>query len=90
MPQHDFMHGFEQFDLEVDDQPTIHGVTSGKGRAVLLLHGHPQSHSTWAQVAPRLIEAGHCVVAADLRGYGDSSRTAGGENHSFGDRESGG
>jgi hypothetical protein len=34
MPQHDFMHGFEQFDLEVDDQTTIHGVTSGKGRAV--------------------------------------------------------
>ena len=48
---------------------------------MLLLHGHPQNHCTWHRVARRLVESGYCVVATDLRGYGDSSRPDGGENH---------
>ena len=81
MPEYAFMRGFERFDVATDEGVAIHGVWAGKGPAVLLLHGHPQSHSTWNDVAPRLLEAGYCVVATDLRGYGDSSRIAGGENH---------
>jgi haloacetate dehalogenase len=81
MPEYAFMRGFERFDVATDEGVVIHGVWAGKGPAVLLLHGHPQSHSTWNDVAPRLLEAGYCVVATDLRGYGDSSRIAGGENH---------
>jgi len=81
MPQSSFIRGFESFDLSVDRDLCIHGVRAGKGPAVLLLHGHPQSHATWHEVAPRLLDAGYCVVATDLRGYGDSSRPPGGDNH---------
>ena len=34
----------------------------------------------WHKIAPRLAEQ-FTVVAADLRGYGDSSKPDGGENH---------
>ncbi|HMR31680.1 MAG TPA: alpha/beta hydrolase [Geminicoccaceae bacterium] len=52
----------------------------GGGPPLLLLHGHPQTHVTWHKVAPRL--ARHfTVVAADLRGYGDSDKPPGGERH---------
>lgn len=45
----------------------------GKGPGLLLLHGHPQTHVIWHRVADVL--AGHfTVVAADLRGYGDSDK----------------
>ncbi len=44
----------------------------GTGPAVLLLHGFPSTRRLWAQVAPRLAEAGHRVLVPDLVGYGDS------------------
>jgi haloacetate dehalogenase len=47
----------------------------GSGPVVLLLHGHPRTHTTWWQVAPRLVSAGFCVVCPDLPGYGESLRT---------------
>jgi haloacetate dehalogenase len=47
----------------------------GSGPAVLLLHGHPRTHTTWWQVAPLLVEAGFTVVCPDLPGYGESERT---------------
>jgi haloacetate dehalogenase len=40
---------------------------------VLLLHGHPRTHTTWHRVAP-LLAATHTVVCPDLRGYGRSSK----------------
>lgn len=54
---------------------------AGSGPPILLLHGHPQTHVTWHKVAPGLVSAGYAVVAADLRGYGDSEKPPGGENH---------
>jgi haloacetate dehalogenase len=59
----------------------IHAVAGGSGPPVLLLHGHPQTHVTWHAVAPALKEAGFAVVAADLRGYGDSAKPPGGGDH---------
>ena len=44
---------------------------SGSGPPVLLLHGFPQSHLMWRDVAPRMAED-LTVVCADLRGYGRS------------------
>src|SRR6185503_11482955 len=44
----------------------------GSGPAVLLLHGHPRTHTTWWRVAPLLVESGFSVVCPDLRGYGES------------------
>jgi haloacetate dehalogenase len=46
----------------------------GTGPPVLLIHGHPRTGSTWHAVAPRLLEAGHTVVVADMRGYGQSDK----------------
>jgi haloacetate dehalogenase len=39
----------------------------------VLLHGYPQNHLTWRDVAPVLGED-HTVVVADLRGYGNSGK----------------
>jgi haloacetate dehalogenase len=44
----------------------------GAGPPVVLLHGHPRTHTTWHAVAPRLAEH-HTVVTPDLRGYGAST-----------------
>ena len=44
-----------------------------KGRPLLLLHGHPQTHAIWHKVAPRLAQD-FFLVAPDLRGYGDSAK----------------
>src|SRR5579871_1761184 len=55
-------------------------AVAGKGPPVLLLHGYPQTHVLWHKVAPRLAE-NYTVIAADLRGYGDSSKPPEGENH---------
>jgi haloacetate dehalogenase len=52
----------------------------GAGPGLLLLHGHPQTHVIWHKVAPQLAEH-FTVVAADLRGYGDSSRPAADAEH---------
>jgi len=49
----------------------------GSGPALLLLHGFPETHACWHQVAPRLADA-HRVVAPDLRGYGASEAPPGG------------
>lgn len=52
----------------------------GSGPPLLLLHGFPQTHVMWHRVAPRLAQE-RTVVAADLRGYGDSSKPDAGEDH---------
>ena len=47
---------------------------AGSGPAVLLIHGHPRTGSTWHRVAPRLVREGFAVVCPDMRGYGQSSK----------------
>jgi haloacetate dehalogenase len=42
---------------------------------LLLLHGHPQTHVIWHKVEPELSKH-FTVIAADLRGYGDSDKPA--------------
>jgi haloacetate dehalogenase len=58
----------------------INVVRAGAGPAVLLLHGYPQTHVMWHRVAPALAER-FTVVCPDLRGYGDSAKPAGGQDH---------
>ncbi len=73
----DLLPGFAQHRLDVDGVE-LNCRVGGSGPALLLLHGHPQTHVMWHRVAPRLAER-FTVVAADLRGYGDSAKPAAGE-----------
>ncbi len=56
---------------------TIHArVSDDRSKPpLLLLHGHPQTHVLWHKVAPQLAQH-FTLVAADLRGYGDSDKPA--------------
>ena len=71
--------GFEQKRIETSGT-TINLVTAGSGPPLLLLHGYPQNHTMWHKIAPRLAED-FTVVAADLRGYGDSGKPHGDPAH---------
>lgn len=71
--------GFRSVDATVAGT-AVHAVTAGAGPPVLLLHGYPQTHVMWHRVAPALARR-HTVVAADLRGYGDSDKPAAGADH---------
>ena len=75
-----FLSGFET-QLVHANGISINVATAGSGPAVLLLHGHPQTHVVWRYVAPRLVRAGFSVVAPDLRGYGDSEKPISDPNH---------
>lgn len=64
--------GFRILDV-VTSGTTIRLRTGGSGPPLLLLHGYPQTHVLWHKVAPRLAKR-FTIVAADLRGYGDSGK----------------
>jgi haloacetate dehalogenase len=74
-----FFPGFKRLTAKTSGA-TINFVTAGSGPPVLLLHGYPQTHVMWRKVAPQLAQT-YTVVAADLRGYGESSKPPDGENH---------
>jgi haloacetate dehalogenase len=63
------------------DGVRIKAIQGGSGPALLLLHGHPQTHAIWHKVVPELTKH-FTVVAADLRGYGDSGKPEGLPDHS--------
>lgn len=56
---------------------TLNVAVAGNGPAVLLLHGFPHTWTVWSNVLPHLA-ASRTVIAPDLRGLGDSGRTADG------------
>ena len=72
--------GFQPRSVDAGDGISIAAVVGGNGPPLLLLHGHPQTRSIWHRVAPVLAER-HTVIAADLRGYGDSAKPAGEADH---------
>ena len=73
--------GFDSATAEVNGQ-SIRYARGGSGVPVLLLHGFPQTHAMWHAIAPELARD-HTVIAADLRGYGASSRPRGMTCYSF-------
>lgn len=62
---------FEQKRVDVG-AAEINLEQAGDGPALLLLHGYPQTHIMWHEIAPSLAER-FTVIAPDLRGYGDST-----------------
>ena len=76
-----FFEGFELDQVDVGDGIRLRVRWGGDGPPVVLLHGHPRTHTTWHRVAPLLLAAGHTVVCPDLRGYGRSSKPAPAADH---------
>jgi haloacetate dehalogenase len=64
---------FDGFSSEAIDteQTRIFARKAGSGPPVLLLHGFPETHLMWRDVAP-ILARDFTVVCADLRGYGRS------------------
>ena len=54
----------------------IHYVRHGAGLPLVLLHGWPEFWFGWRKNILALAEAGFDVVAPDLRGFGDTEKTA--------------
>ena len=73
--------GFTAERIQTSGGVTINAIKGGNGPPLLLLHGAPLTLYTWRDVAPRLAEE-FTVIAADLRGYGDSSKPPGLPDHS--------
>ena len=71
--------GFEQRKVTTSETE-INLLVGGNGPPLLMLHGYPQTHTMWHKVAPR-IATDFTVVAADLRGYGDSGKPSGDPEH---------
>lgn len=65
--------GFAERRVAVADDVVLRVRVGGAGPPVVLLHGHPRTHTTWHRVAPLLVAAGHTVVCPDMRGYGRST-----------------
>ncbi len=65
---------FDGFQLEYVDvgDVMLRVRYGGEGKPVVLLHGHPRTHTTWHRVAPQLSHS-FFVVCPDLRGYGQST-----------------
>jgi haloacetate dehalogenase len=63
----------DPFESAMIDTPgtTIFARWAGSGPPVLLLHGFPETHLMWRDIAP-LLAKDFTVVCADLRGYGRS------------------
>ena len=55
----------------------IHFVKAGKGPAVVLLHGYPETWYDWRKVIPLLADS-YTLIAPDMRGLGESARPADG------------
>ncbi|WP_457300137.1 alpha/beta fold hydrolase [Phyllobacterium sp. P5_D12] len=74
------MHGFRYERIRTAGAE-INVAIGGEGPPLLLLHGNPLTHVSWHRIAPALAKS-FTVVAPDLRGYGDSSKPDGKEDHS--------
>jgi len=72
--------GFQHRLIDVGGGIEIAATIGGSGPPLLLLHGHPQTRAIWHRVAPVLAGL-FTLVAADLRGYGDSSKPVGTSDH---------
>jgi haloacetate dehalogenase len=74
---------FEGFQLSQVDvgEVSLRVRHGGSGPPLLLLHGYPQTHMMWGQVADDLARD-FTVIAPDLRGYGGSTAPPDADDHS--------
>jgi haloacetate dehalogenase len=74
------LEGFTRSEIKTSGARIV-TLVGGSGPPLLLMHGNPFTHLSWAKFAPRLAQE-FTVVATDLRGYGDSEKPPGGDDHS--------
>ena len=72
--------GFTSHTVPVGNGIEIAAVVGGAGPPLLLLHGFPETRACWRKIAGPLARR-FTVVAADLRGYGASSKPPGRADH---------
>lgn len=72
--------GFEERTIATSDSTTFARI-GGTGPPLLMIHGFPETHLMWRNVAPRLA-ADFTVVCVDLRGQGASGCPESDPNHS--------
>jgi len=71
--------GFSNENIEAGEV-RVFARRAGSGPPLLLLHGFPETHVMWRDVAPNLAQE-FAVICADLRGYGSSSCPASAPDH---------
>ena len=71
-------------DFELSTIKTRRGIIryrkAGRGPALLMLHGNPQTHAMWHKIAPKLVKE-YTVICPDIPGYGESFKPNITENH---------
>jgi haloacetate dehalogenase len=70
----DFFEDFTEKTV-MTSQGAIRVRCGGSGFPILLIHGHPRTHTTWFKVAPQLARD-FSVVCADMPGFGQSYQPA--------------
>src|SRR5206468_12164246 len=79
VPEATMFDDFQSTEIDTGDA-VIFSLRAGSGPPLLLLHGFPQTHLMWRDIAPMLASR-FSVVCADLRGYGRSSCPASAADH---------
>jgi non-heme chloroperoxidase len=59
----------------------LHYEDQGSGQPVVLIHGYPLDGDSWEKQRRALLDAGYRVVTYDRRGFGESSKVAGGYDY---------
>ena len=73
---------FSEFELSTikTKRGIIRYRKAGKGPALLMLHGNPQTHAMWHKIAPKLVKE-YTVICPDIPGYGKSFKPKITESH---------
>lgn len=74
----DMFPGFDTRTILIGSQKFFFRL-GGSGPALLLIHGYPQNHVCWHEIAPKLAEH-FTLILPDLPGYGRSSHPEDDEN----------